>query len=123
MFAGLVVLAAVVSPTVRGALMGLVVAVLGLVLLVALVAALLVGLLGRIVRRHPLADLTAGYLIGRRRSKFGGPVDYWLVAGSSSTFPIAFDKSSPRCSSACEYTFNVTDGSACPSCAATVTGS
>jgi uncharacterized transporter YbjL len=64
MLAGLVVLAAVVSPTVRGALVGLVVAVFGLVLLVALVAALTVGLLGRIVSRHPLADLAAGYLIG-----------------------------------------------------------
>jgi len=62
MFAGLVVLAAVVSPTVRGALVGL-------VLLVVLVAALTVGLLGRIVRRHPLADLAAGYLIGRRHAR------------------------------------------------------
>jgi hypothetical protein len=62
MLAGLVVLAAVVSPTVRGALVGL-------VLLVALVAALTVGLLGRIVRRHPLADLAAGYLIGRRHAR------------------------------------------------------
>lgn len=62
MFAGLVVLAAVVSPAVRGALVGL-------VLLFALVAALTVGLLGRIVRRHPLADLAAGYLIGRRHAR------------------------------------------------------
>ena len=69
MIAGLVVLAAVVSPTVRGTLVGLVVAVFGLVLLVALVAALTVGLLGRIVRRHPLADLAAGYLIGRRHAR------------------------------------------------------
>jgi hypothetical protein len=60
--AGLVVLAAVLSPTVRGALVGL-------VLLVALVAALTVGLLGRIVRRHPVADLAAGYLIGRRHAR------------------------------------------------------
>jgi hypothetical protein len=62
MLAGLVVLAAVVSPTVRGALVGF-------VLLVALVAALTVGLLGRIVRRHPLADLAAGFLIGRRHAR------------------------------------------------------
>jgi len=62
MFAGLVILAAVVSPTVRGALVGL-------VLLVALVAALTVGLLGRMVRRHPLADLAVGYLIGRRHAR------------------------------------------------------
>jgi hypothetical protein len=69
MFAGLVVLAGVVSPTVRGALVGLVVAAFGLVLLVALVSALTVGLLGRIVRRHPLADLAVGYLIGRRHAR------------------------------------------------------
>lgn len=62
MLAALVVLAAVVSPTVRGALVGL-------VLLVALVAALTVGLLRRIVRRHPLADLAAGYLVGRRHAR------------------------------------------------------
>jgi hypothetical protein len=62
MFVGLVILAAVVSPTVRGALVGL-------VLLVVLVAALTLGLLGRIVRRHPLADLAAGYLIGRRHAR------------------------------------------------------
>ena len=62
MLAGLVVLAAVMSPTVRGALVGL-------LLLVALAAALTVGLIGRIVRRHPLADLAAGYLIGRRRTR------------------------------------------------------
>ena len=60
--AGLVVLAAVVSPTVRGALVGL-------VLLVALVAALTIVLLGRIVRRHPLADLAAGDPIGRRHAR------------------------------------------------------
>ena len=68
-FAGLVVLAELVSLTVRGALVGLVVAVFGLVLLVALVAALTLGLLGRIARRHPLADLAAGYLIGRRHAR------------------------------------------------------
>jgi hypothetical protein len=62
MLAGLVVLAAVVSPTVRGALVGL-------VLLVALVAALTVGLLGHMVDRHPLADLAVGHLIGRRHAR------------------------------------------------------
>ena len=67
-FAGLLVLAAVVSPTVRGVLVGLVAAVLGLMLLVALLVGLVVGLLGRIVRRHPVADLAA-YLVGRRLSR------------------------------------------------------
>jgi hypothetical protein len=59
---GLVVLAAVVSPAVRGALVGLVV-------LVALVAALTVSLFRRTLRRHPLADLAVGYLIGRHRAR------------------------------------------------------
>lgn len=69
MLAGLVVLAAVVSPTVRGALLGLAVAALSFVLLVALVAALVIGLFGRIARRHPLIDLAGGYLIGRRHAR------------------------------------------------------
>jgi Flp pilus assembly protein TadB len=66
---GLVVLAAMVSSTVRDALVGLAVAALGLVLLLGLVAALMARLVGRFFRRHPLADLAVGYLIGRRRER------------------------------------------------------
>jgi hypothetical protein len=68
MFAGLLVLAAVASPTVRSTLVGL-------VLLVALFAALTVGLLRRIVRRHPLVDLAVGYLIGRSHAR--RPIEHY----------------------------------------------
>jgi hypothetical protein len=69
MLGGLVGFAAIVSPGVRGVLVGLVAAALGIMLLVALLAATVVGLLWRVVRRHPLADLAVGYLIGRLRGR------------------------------------------------------
>lgn len=69
MVGGLVGFAVMISPGVRGVLVGLVAAALGIMLLVALLAATLVGVLWRVVRRHPIADLAVGYLIGRHRER------------------------------------------------------
>lgn len=69
MVVGLAGFAAIVSPGVRGILVGLVAVALGLVLLVGLMTVLVVGLVWRMVRRHPIADLAMGYLIGRHRGR------------------------------------------------------
>lgn len=66
---GLVVLAAAASSTIRHALAalmmaGVVLAVLGLIL-----AWLVGGMFARVVRRRPLADFAAGYLLGRRHER------------------------------------------------------
>ena len=63
-------LAAVISPGVRGALLGVIGLALGLMVLVSIFAAFVVGVLWRTVRRHPLADVAVGYLLGRRRARW-----------------------------------------------------
>jgi hypothetical protein len=67
--AGLVFLAAAVSSTVRDALAALMIAGVVLVGLGLMLVGLIVGVFGRVVRRHPLADFAAGYLLGRRHER------------------------------------------------------
>jgi hypothetical protein len=67
--AGLVVVAAAVSSTVRDALAALLMAGVVLVGLALMLVGLVIGVFGRVVRRHPLADFAAGYLLGRRHER------------------------------------------------------
>jgi hypothetical protein len=67
--AGLVVLAAALSSTVRDALAALMMAGVILVVLGLTLVGLVVGVFGRVARRHPLADFAAGYLLGRRHER------------------------------------------------------
>jgi hypothetical protein len=67
--AGLVVLAAAVSSTVRDALAALMMAGVILVVLGLMLAGLVLGVFGRVARRHPLAEFAAGYLLGRHHER------------------------------------------------------
>jgi hypothetical protein len=67
--AGLAVLAAAVSSSIRDTLAALMMAGVVLVVLGLMLAGLVGGVFARVVRRHPLADFAAGYLLGRRHER------------------------------------------------------